>query len=62
MDTSDLCYGEVHGVVEYVIDRSPQGGLLRATPIPVTGGISRFYTVRIVGRFTYNVPRTKISP
>jgi hypothetical protein len=62
MDTSDLCYGVVHGIVEYVIDRSPQGGFLRPLPMPVTKGLNRFYAVRIVGHFTYEVPRTKISP
>jgi hypothetical protein len=64
MDTSDLCYGEVHGVVEYVIDRSPQGGFLRAIPIPVTRGISRFYTVRIVGASptTCHAPSSPLRP
>jgi hypothetical protein len=62
IDTSDLCYGEVHGIVEYVIDRSPQGGFLRPIPMPVTRASNRFYTVRFVGHFSYNVPRTKVSP
>jgi hypothetical protein len=62
MDTSSLCYGVAHGVVEYVIDRSAQDG--RPTAI-APASVNRFrhlYTVRIVGHFSYNVPRSKVSP
>jgi hypothetical protein len=62
MDTSGLCYGVAHGVVEYVIDRGAQDGHPRAIPSALVNRFSRLYTVRIVGRFSYNVPRSKVSP
>ncbi len=60
--TGDLCYGKVNGIVEYVIDTRPQGGRAIAIPLRAGGQAARYYTVRIVGRFSYNVHRTKITP